>query len=454
MNNPLTIVELRIANVKRLRAVRIRPDPGNPIVKLTGPNDAGKSSVLDSILYALAGERNIAAEPIRRGADKAEIRLDLGEIVVTRKFTKSGSSLSVTAADGAAFTKPQAVLDKLYGGFTFDPLAFLRLKPREQRDKLLAMTGLAAKVADLDGKKLGLEQQRTQEGRELRQLDGAVASIEAERLPEAKPETVDTAAILTDRKGREHNAKVIADAQANERQCVFNINHCVQQASELRRQIADLQKRLEISEATAAKWTAAAEQIRLQLSGVALPTFDDLDAKLVAADQTNAAARRWQERETLRGQQLSKAQAVEKLAQSIRAIEEAKGQLIGTVKMPVDGLGFNENGVTFKGLPLEQICSGDQWRISTAIGIAENPRLRIMRILDGSLLDGARWKAIEDAAREGGFQIWIEQVAQWKTPEEKAKAIAEPSGVIFEDGEIIASETGADGEVVGESAKV
>ena len=49
----MQIVELRAENVKRLSAVTIRPT--GPVVEITGKNEAGKSSVLDSIWMALGG---------------------------------------------------------------------------------------------------------------------------------------------------------------------------------------------------------------------------------------------------------------------------------------------------------------------------------------------------------------------------------------------------------------
>ena len=49
------IIELKAENVKVLKAIEIRPE-GN-IIELTGKNGNGKSSVLDSIIMALAGKK-------------------------------------------------------------------------------------------------------------------------------------------------------------------------------------------------------------------------------------------------------------------------------------------------------------------------------------------------------------------------------------------------------------
>ena len=82
----MKIINLQAENVKRLSAVEIAPD-GN-LVEITGRNGAGKTSVLDSIWWALAGASTHQAEPIRRGAEAARIRLDLGEVKVERTFKR------------------------------------------------------------------------------------------------------------------------------------------------------------------------------------------------------------------------------------------------------------------------------------------------------------------------------------------------------------------------------
>src|SRR3546814_4371794 len=67
---------------------------------------------------------------------------------------------------------------------------------------------------------------------------------------------------------------------------------------------------------------------------------------------------------------------------------------LASAEMPVEGLAFaiGEDGkatLMFDGLPFdrEQISTAVQLRVSTAIGMAANPRLRVLRIMDGSLLD-------------------------------------------------------------------
>ena len=131
----MKILKLEAENVKKIKVLEITPD-GN-LVQITGKNGQGKTSVLDSIWWALAGADNIQKMPIRAGEEEARIRLDLGEIVVTRTFKegkdgKHDTLLTVTNATGAKFPTPQKMMDELLDSLSFDPLAFARMKARDQ----------------------------------------------------------------------------------------------------------------------------------------------------------------------------------------------------------------------------------------------------------------------------------------------------------------------------------
>src|SRR4030042_253729 len=115
----MRIIRLESENIKRLSAVAI--EPSGSLVVIGGKNEAGKSSFLDSIQYALAGGDSLPAMPIRRGEKKARVVADLGDIIVTRFFTATGSRLEVQNKEGAVFKSPQAILDRMTGKLSFDP---------------------------------------------------------------------------------------------------------------------------------------------------------------------------------------------------------------------------------------------------------------------------------------------------------------------------------------------
>ena len=79
------IIGLETENVKRIKAAAITPS-GNLVV-VGGNNGQGKSSLLDSIMMALCGGKSLCQRPLREGATKGRVTIDLGEYRVTRTFT-------------------------------------------------------------------------------------------------------------------------------------------------------------------------------------------------------------------------------------------------------------------------------------------------------------------------------------------------------------------------------
>ena len=61
------INELQIENLKRIRAVKIEPTQ-NGLTVIGGNNGQGKTSVLDSIAWALGGEKYRPSSPQREGS--------------------------------------------------------------------------------------------------------------------------------------------------------------------------------------------------------------------------------------------------------------------------------------------------------------------------------------------------------------------------------------------------
>ena len=63
----IKINKLEIENVKRIKAVKIEPTASG-LTNVGGNNNQGKTSVLDSIAWALGGEKYRPSQPQRDGS--------------------------------------------------------------------------------------------------------------------------------------------------------------------------------------------------------------------------------------------------------------------------------------------------------------------------------------------------------------------------------------------------
>lgn len=410
----MKIVELRASNIKRLRAVEIKPS--GDVVVLTGKNGAGKSSVLDAIAYALAGKSAHCPEPVRRGSKRAEVICDLGEIEVRRTFSaKGGTTLTVTSK-GEVVMSPQRVLAALVGRLTFDPLAFSRMSTREQAESLRELIGLDTK--DLDEQREAAYIERTECNRRLKELEARLRG--APQHPDAPEDEVSTGELL---------GKLEAARSTNERNQAIRdeLEELEAALDEARSDVSDTEKEIERLEqklkderenlaAQRCRVVEAEGEIETQRKKIA--ELEDVDVapikgEIAGADELNRKVREqraYLEIVDARGRELSKSRSLTEL---IDSIDEQKEQRLREAKFPVDGLSFNDQGeVVFSGLPFEQASQAEQLRVSVAMGIAANPELRILLIRDGSLLDSEGMELVARMAAEHDAQLWIERVEQ------------------------------------------
>jgi energy-coupling factor transporter ATP-binding protein EcfA2 len=405
------IISLRAENVKRLRAVEITPD-GNTIV-IAGRNGQGKSSVLDAIWMALAGAAGAkeTSKPIRDGEDKASVDLDLGDLVVRRRWTEAGTTLEVTAPDGARYASPQTMLDSLIGRLTFDPLAFAQMDPRGQRAALLEVLDLKIDPDEIARRRQGVYDHRRDVNRDGKRL---VAQIEGLPLvPDGTPDdevsAAEIAAELASAEEAARDSAALEAAYATARQRVADLEAQLADAGRQVVEIAAAQKKL--------PEPVDPEPIRERLSAV---------------DLVNANVRAKRDRNRLQVEATALREEWEKLTADIEAIDVERDEAIAAANMPVEGLSFDESGVIYNGVPFSQASSAEQLRVSVAVAMALNPKIRVIRITDGSLLDTENLALIEEMAGAHDFQVWIERVDETGTV-----------GITIEDGQVVSSEVPA-----------
>jgi DNA repair exonuclease SbcCD ATPase subunit len=423
----MRIVNLQAENIKRISVVNITPK--GDIVEIAGKNSQGKSSILDSLYYALAGTSEIPSQPIRRGEDGAIIKLDLGDIKITRRFSKKEGGYTTTVvvenADGARYPSPQTMLDALVGSLSFDPLTFSRQDAPKQFETLKKLTGLdfsemeQANKADYDA--------RTAVNRTAKDLRAAAESI---IIPDDAPtEPVDESALVEQlaEAGR-HNAALEQRKATREAFAAETVKHR-ERVTEINTQIAQLQEQAaRLQEHVKEIESEIAARDRKVAEAAVLPAPVDpsaITAQITAARQTNQIV----EMSARKAAFAAKAEEAEKqsakLTKAMADREAEKLKLIAEAKMPIEGIGFGDGIVTLDGLPFDQASSAEQLRASIAIAAAGNPKLRVIRTKDGALLDADSMKLLEGFAEKHDMQIWCEVLATDR-----------PGAVVIEDGHV------------------
>lgn len=399
------IVRLESTNYKRLKAVEIAPDPQGNLVIVAGKNGQGKSSILDSITAALGGvNAKTTPKPIRDGEERAEIILETEDLIVTRRFTASGSTLTVKSPDGAVYPKGQAKLDDLLGKLSLDPLAFTQLSDREQLSTLLNLVKLPFDPDQLAAERKELFEVRTEVNRELKQAQSAAAAIPVTKeMADLKPVSV-TDLLKEFRDGQALNERI---AEADRAVVAWQAK-----VDRLTAELAEAQEALDNASGYSAK---APEPVDLEAIQTKLDNAEQINADVRTFESWTRASNAVTERQ---------AEAAD-LTTRLEDIDKRKAEGLAAAEFPVEGLGFDESGVTYNGVPFKQASSAEQLRVSLAMAIALNPKLRVIRIADGSLLDSDNLALVEAIARENDFQVWIEMVGD-----------GDGRGIIIEDGQV------------------
>lgn len=407
----MKIIKLTAENIKRIQAVDITPD--GPMVQITGANGSGKSSVLDAIYMGLAGSEAIPRKPIRDGAEKATIRLDMGNIVVTRRFTKAGNtSLVVEAADGARYTSPQKMLDEMLGALTFDPLEFSRMPAKAQIETLRELVQLEIDLDALDRENAADYDARTDINRRVKTLKAQAAGIEVE---DGTPEDlVDVAGLSAQMQEASETNLELERRRARREQAAEQIRTNQDAARRASERAAELRAQADRLDQEAAELNQATQELQAKLdSAGALPAPVDVSEIRAKIDQAARINRQVENRKMRESIERQAAAAEANAAELTRRIEERskrRAWAISTAKMPVDGLAFGDGYLTYNGLPLDQASSAEQLRVSVAIAMAANPKLRVLRIKDGSLLDENGLRLVAEMAAAADYQVWVERV--------------------------------------------
>lgn len=425
IEGPLKIVALEAENIKRLIAVEIRPD--GALVQITGKNGAGKTSILDAIFWALAGKKNIQINPIRDGAEEARVKLDMGELIVTRHFKRAkagakegySTSLEVQTASGAAFGHPQQVIDAFLGELSFDPLAFLHTDAKGR-------FGLLKKLIpaiDWDAMAEADEADRARRleiGRDQRKEEGAAAAIVVPPGTPGQPVDEETLADELE-KAAAHNADIDTCAERR-KQATVKIEEWNAQIAECLRRRDEMVNKL-----------AAAEGLPAPIDVEVLRTKQ----REIRAANANVQAEARRRGHVDRAGELKL--EYEALTAKLEAREAARRKAIDEAGLPIPGLAIAGEEITLAGEPFDQASDAEQLRASIAIAMALNPMVRVIRVRDGSLLDSASLAVVAAMAEDRGFQIWIERVHE-----------GAPVGFMIQDGRLAKAEASA-GQIAAEN---
>lgn len=445
----MRIIRLEAENIKKLKCVEITPDAD--VVTLTGRNEQGKSSIIDTIELVLNYGKAIkyTKEPIRRGQERGIGRVYLGDpqyddygnevkcepnLKVTRTWTANDKSyLKVENPDGSVRKAGQSVLDSIIGNLTFDPLAFSLLKEKEQLDTLLSLVEIPLDLDEWTRERQRVYDERTATNRRLKEIEARMAAIQ---VPSDTPDEETSAAQVL--KEQQEAQAVIDSNRAMRRKASdtkAELEHQTEVRAAVEKNIEEIEhaliaakQRLSSCDQTIADLRSTCDELEGECAVLIDPNLSVFTDRIAQVEEINRQVRMKKERVTLQTQFKEAQSQSNDLTTNLDQLDDQRSAALAAAQMPIEHLAFDDNGVTYKGIPFRQCSSEERLRVSVAMGMALNPKLRVMFIRDASLLDDTNREVMRQMARDNQYQIWMEVVGN-----------RDSNGIVFEEGEVVAN---------------
>ena len=435
----MRITTLTVKDFKRVRDVTITPDADRALILIGGKNGAGKSSTLDALSAAFGGKRAVPSDPVRHGADSAEVVVELdGELTIRRVIQPDGESTLEIRDKMGARRAPQQIVDGLISGRFLDPLQFLSLPAKEQRAQLMRMIPDAKRIADLDEKRERAFDKRTDVGRDLGKAEGELARLpvvevgtpidvgelaaETKRFAEQEKQLgeIRREREQAERTAREHDAdRARVDAEIEQLKArlaglIDQSERLGARSAELRSLEAETAKRVD---AATIAWDASAER-RAQIEA-------DLSRAGEHNRTVNAAESQAKRRIDVASEVDRLTTERDNLTKLLGTIDQRKAEILAAAKLPVEGLGVSADGITLAGVPFVQASGAEKMRVALALAIAASPNLDDIWVRDAALLDEDSLAAVEEQAKAAGKSIWLERVGD-----------QDPGVIVIRDGKV------------------
>lgn len=417
----LKIFAMQVENIKKVSFARIRPH--SDVVIVSGANGSGKTSILDAIEWGITGTSHVPSQPIRKGERTARIQIDLGDFKLTRHFTRVDpeksakgehyiTKLILEGKNRETYKSPQALLDSFMGQISFDPLEFIRMDDRQQLEALRKLVVLDVNLDDLEAEKKTAYESRRDAGRDLDSANARLRSMQAppEDLPEA---AIDTDELTKKLEGAaNHNSIRAAKLQEHARK-LEQAQDRIARALAIEQEIARLEQLIKNLRLEHEAVDQQHKELVTEAMEMVIPEPIDtaeIAKALQEAQTTNGAIARREVYLSVKAQVVEAQKRWEAFDATVKAKDQERAAAIARAKMPIPGLGIGDGEVTFNELPFSQASNAEQIAASTALAMASNPKLRVLRIKDGSLLDDKSLAVIAKMATDAEYQVWIERV--------------------------------------------
>lgn len=356
------INQLEIENVKRIKALCLQPTE-NGMTIIGGNNNQGKTSVLDTIAWALGGDRYRPSNPERDGSNiPPRIKLTLSNGLVVERCGKN-SALKVTDPNG--IRSGQQLLNSFVEELALNLPRFMSMSSREKADVLLQIIGLREQVYRMEQEEKELYNQR----RAIGQIGDQKAKF-AKEMPfyaDVPKEPVSPMELI------QRQQRILAINGENQRKRE-NTAKLEEQRERLGYQIERMKAELAKAEEEYCTISSDLAIAKLSLKELRDESTAQIEEDLANIERINIMVRANLDKEKAEQEAEGYSRQYAELTERLETARNTRYELLKGARLPLEGLSVEDGELTYRGRKWDCMSASEQLKVSTAIVRALNPQ--------------------------------------------------------------------------------
>lgn len=431
----MKIVQVKIKNFLKLKDVEFNPSHTNVIV---GKNKQGKTSILKAIRTAFDGKADSTS--IRVGETKAEITVDMEDLIIRRSITEKGNQLDISNKDGMKMPAPQKFLDGILGNFAFNPIEFFDLKPADRKkyllnaikinltkEELAQYTGQVLEGLDYGAHALEVVEQarkfyydqRTGANSEVTRKKKALEDLNSQIPDGFDPESVSEEKINELRTAIEKDKSEKVKHDENQRMIAV----LQKQETDLNEQIVTLQSKLkEVQTEIVAK-----AEMKFDFSDdLSISGFEEVLKKMEGQRDIAYTMNRISDLRLELNTSITQADRLDTIVTDLT--KRVPEDLIAKAKLPIEGLRIDGNDIFINDINIDNLSSSEQLKFGLQVVRALNGDLKVACVDGLEAMDSETFEFFLKEIESDDFTYFVTRVDG-----------NSPHSIVVEDGEIKAN---------------
>lgn len=357
----IKINKLEIENVKRVKAVKFEPT-ANGITVIGGDNGQGKTSVLDSIAWALGGNKFRPSQPVREGSvipPNLHIVMSNG-LVVERKG--KNSDLKVIDPDGNK--AGQQLLDSFVEELALNLPKFMQQSNKEKANTLLQIIGVGEQLVALEKEEQDAYNRRHAIGQIADQKEKFAK--EQEYYPDAPKELVSASDLI------KQQQEILARNGENQKKRE-NLASIQKLHEEAVNRVEMLKRELSNAENELAKVIGDLATASKSAKNLIDESTEELEKSITEVDEINRKVRANLDKDKAEEDARDYREEYDALTTEINEIRKRKTALLDNADLPLEGLSVEDGDLIYNGFKWDNMSGSEQLKVATAIVRKLNP---------------------------------------------------------------------------------